>query len=637
MKDVKMRDAKEKDVERKNGITDCFRKPYLEKEDPEGEACRFPYTLEALKENPIFPYYVMDGGAYYMATALLGSGWTSDDMARKAMTGELLDPWKQNGKIVWDLPYQQHLSGHVRLPLEQYLWINRLYFLIALAHRYLQTGDEAYVEKWLEYLDRWTADNPYQPMEEGEDYIARLIWRNMQVTWRLLSVIHSIAMFAHSNTLTKECWQRIYSFVQLHAEHLLTEGRILYEHKHSGNHTLQIGTALLYVGCLFPEWDISKECEELGRKIMILQLDHSFYPDGGNYEESPSYNHFIVRLYVECYLLLEKNKKVPVEGLLARIQSQYEWIWQMSTPAGETLRINDSYGMSSLKDIETAKSLVPISLTEKKTMIYPDSKCAVLRNELFDVYIDAMDHKEWHQHAGRPNVLVYYKGKPLLADSGCCNYDYHNVHDYFGSEWAHNTVCVQALQEAGRNSIGSVRGIYQAAAGTKPVDRIDLTSYSAEEKYLEFTITGQRDEISFQRTRTVQLFDDRVVIEDQVRTGQEARMELLLHMAPTDVVPLQGKKQEAKPGAEQGAALQTHYFAVHEPGTDKDILISVQGKTEEAAIDLHPAVDERTAFTFSPVIKVRTTGLSARWTTKIRIQPDGLRRSGLLDKFFLLV
>lgn len=546
---------------------DIFKRPYLD----DKKILHFPYEAESLKKHPIFPYYIMDGGAYYVIRELLGESWDGDKIAELVMNGKLFDAWSENGAFDWDLPQKQYCKSKVGAPVEKHVWMNRLYFLMPLASQFLKTGEESYVEKWYEYFRSWVEAYPSQKSEESDDWVIKNVWREMQVAWRLLSVVHGVAMLADSSTLTEDRWDEIYDFICLNTEQLLKEGKGHIKKRSAHNHVLQIGVALLYVGILFPEFEHSEEYKKVGREIVEIQLEGAIYPDGGSYEDSTSYSLFIARLYIECALLLQKNHMKPIEGLLECVAKQYEWIYQMSTRKGDTILMNDSYGTSVLRELEYVKELIPLTLSEKKSVIFEASKCAVLRNENFDIYIDGMDHSQWHQHAGRPHFIVYFKEEPLIVDSGCCGYDHHSMHQYLWGEWAHNTVCMHMKKHPDKT--------------LKPVDEVEMLHASAEERYVEYRITGSRDGVRFSRTRKIELLEDSIQIIDTIHAEQETNIEVLLHFAPLDMV----------------AEAEWHRFTVHPAQAGCDIVATFSGDVDASFLDYNPAINEKTEFTYAPV------------------------------------
>lgn len=341
-----------------------------------------------------------------------------------------------------------------------------------------------------------------------------------------------------------------------------------------------MGTALIYIGCLFPEFENSEEYLNLGKKIIEIQLNGAIDSDGGSNETCISYSHFIARYYVECLLLLEKNGKETISGLKESINKQYEWMNQMSTPKGNTLLFNDSYSLSATEDIKIVKQLVPLTLSEKKSTVFEKSKCGVLRNSNFDLYFDSMDLTQVHQHAGRPNFVLYCKGEPLIVDSGCCCYDNHGIYKYFLTEWAHNTVLVYKNSDFDK--------------AKKYADKTEILNYS--ENSVEFLIEGERQGVKFVRNRKIELNCNSAIITDTVELSEEAFIKSLIHLSAFDLT----KKQN------------TVY--IHLNGLEKDIKII---SNKNSFIDYKPVVNERGEFTYSPVFSAKVKAQKA--TVKFEI------------------
>lgn len=562
---------------------DLFKKPYFPNAKTD---CRYPYTLEFLRSEPIFPLFIIDGGAFYLANDLMGHGWDSDIMAMAAMDGSLFSPWKAENIVNWDLPYRQYCRSGVPAPLEQYVWINRLYFLMALASRYLRTGNEEAARVWYRCFTSWNEAHPYREIAEDEDYLSNLIWRDMQVTWRLLSVVHSIMMLSETNTFGEAQWGAIYDFVHRHADHLLLEAQKHIEKQDLHNHILQIGTALLYTACLFPELEHSQEYENAGRRIIAIQLSGALHPDGGSDEECGSYSLFIARLYLEAFLLLSHNGKAAVEGLEESIHKQYEWVFQMSDPAGNTLLFNDAYRMNAMDDIKRISQIFPLRLNGRSPAVFSDSKCAAFHSGPFDAYIDGMDLTQVHQHGGRPNIILFYNGRSLITDSGCCGYDHHGLHRYLLSEWAHNTICIHKSKSPD--------------PCIRSADEIKLVEYNTNGKqFISFQVCGERDGILFSRRRTITVEPYKTVIRDEVSAAADVHIQSLLHLAPMDLT-------------QNGSRV-----TVHESGTDQDIHIVMSGDIDTIKIDYRPAVGADARITYSPVVVAQYFGQRAVMETVV--------------------
>ena len=93
----------------------------------------FVYPRETLLNEPIFPYYVLDGGAFFFTTDHLGDA-SSRMLLDKTLSGELFDLLRgSDGTIDWGISY--HTTEGTGMPKrhEWQSWPQRLYMLLPLA------------------------------------------------------------------------------------------------------------------------------------------------------------------------------------------------------------------------------------------------------------------------------------------------------------------------------------------------------------------------------------------------------------------------------------------------------------------------------------------------------------------------
>lgn len=418
-----------------------YKKQYGEEIFGSAKTAYYIYPREKLISEPIFPYFVLDGGAFHFANDIFCTV-NSDEMLPSIMDGSLMDVFrvKGGGSYEWERSFEYTEGTGFRKKYEWQIWPQRLYMTIPLAHAFLRTGDRRYADRWLDIVRGWDKAHPYQPFDPSVHYIKTdMVWRDMQAAWRTLSLLHGLFMLQDA-PFDKEDWEYLYSFIRLHAGHLLEESKYELEIKHAQNHVLQKGVALIMAGVMFPELEDSAEYIKYGRETVMMNLRGAIYDDGGSDEDSPSYSHFIARLYLEALLLLKNNGLGDTDELECSVRKQYEWLWQCVAPNGTALRISDSYGMDALSDIRRVSELIPLELGEKKdSVLMPDSGMAVMRRGELSLFVDSMEYKSGHQHAGRPQLLLYYGTDPIIVDAGCCSYDrwefylplkdpsYHNI------------------------------------------------------------------------------------------------------------------------------------------------------------------------------------------------------------------
>ena len=175
---------------------DTFLKPFSEEIfKTSSKICRYPYTNEFLKSQPIFPLLVFDGGAFFMIKELMGS---KDPYSRELFefisSGELFNNWQIDGHFDWDTSYKLSRGSKLPISAEYHVWINRLYFLLPIAQEFLLTGNEEWAQEWIKWLNDWLDSHPYQELDDRPHSQTDYVWRDMQVAWRLLVIMHSIKM-----------------------------------------------------------------------------------------------------------------------------------------------------------------------------------------------------------------------------------------------------------------------------------------------------------------------------------------------------------------------------------------------------------------------------------------------------------
>ena len=427
-------------------MDDLYFKPYLaELYGAVPKERHFVYPRETMREEPVFPYYVLDGGAFFFACDSFGDAG-SDTLLEKTLSGEMFRlVTDEKGQTDWGLSY--HTTEKAGMPKrhEWQSWPQRLYMLLPLAQKFMQTGDRAYAAEWLRILKLWADNSPYETFRPDIAHTnTSMKWRDMQVSWRTETLIHSLYYLGtpeSESPFTKEEWKYIYDFLDLNLSHLMLETTESFHKNRTGNHTLQMGSALCSAGVLMPE--LPRAYEYLCRGCEVVAFCHraTIFPDGGSREASPSYSHFIARLYLEAELHLERNGYPQIAGLHDSLIRQYQWLAAMSTREGRNLRFSDSYGMDAHADIRRMAKLLDFEPDfTKKSVLMGDTGIFMLRSGRFELAVDAMKFYGGHQHSGRIAPILNVQGENVLCDTGCVNYDLSDLYPWVMSEEAHSVV-----------------------------------------------------------------------------------------------------------------------------------------------------------------------------------------------------
>lgn len=483
----------------------------------------YPYPREQLIAEPIFPYFVLDGGACNLMNDRFGTA-NGDDILALTYSGKLFEEFTHNGKFNWESSFAYISGTDLKPKYEWQIWPQRLYMTIPLAHAFLKTGEKKYADAWLKIVKAWDEAHPYQEFVPEIHYLQTdMVWRDMQVAWRTMSLLHGLFMLQDAPFCQEE-WKYLYDFVELHMRHMYIEALDRLARNHAQNHVLQIGVVLLMAGIMFPEFENAVEIIKIGRDTVEMNMRGAIYKDGGSNEDSPSYSHFIVRLYLEALLLLEKNGLGPIEGLRESIKKQYEWIYQCMSPTGHTLRLSDSYGMDAMADLNRASELITLDFPrEKKSMLFPDSQIAVLRKGSITLFADAMEYLRGHQHAGRPQILMFYDNEPVLVDAGCCSYDRWEFYVTLMSSKMHNVVYCPDF------------------ADDKCTIQPKITGFDADKGIIALTSHVRNENISYHWERTLTLEEDKLMIEDIAHATEPINWASRLFLARNDTKTYEDK------------------------------------------------------------------------------------------------
>ncbi|MCA1795282.1 MAG: heparinase II/III family protein [Desulfobacteraceae bacterium] len=226
-----------------------------------------------------------------------------------------------------------------------------------------------------------------------------------------------------------------------------------------GNHTVCECVGLIFAGSVFKKSKKGGNWLKKGCRLLEQELFHQILEDGGPAEQSLDYHRFVLDLYWLSVDFLESNQYYDCSGWKDRLRKG-ELFWQtFLIKKHETPSIGDSdngyaLGPKLMPNRQTESTVDP---HEDQDVIYrkfTDAGYSVInyRDGLFLTF----DHGPLgmaplynHGHADALSITLYKDGVPFLIDPG--TYRYNGVsgyRTYFKSTRAHNTVCVDGLDQA---------------------------------------------------------------------------------------------------------------------------------------------------------------------------------------------
>jgi len=524
---------------------------------------RYHYPRELFEDRDVFRVFILDGGAFFFTTEFLG-GASGQDFLEAYRSGKLLAPWWDGQSLDWDNATRQLLDG-AHLRMEQYAWLKRLYFMLPFAHNFFLTGSKESAAFWFLHFESWFQHTrcvdttaapdtplwivawrrrlgrlvkpfgmmPFKRRTSGAQLnhagALKLASQDMQLSWPLLVLIHSVFLLSSRPGLEDQNWNRVYSCIEE------LSGRLYHEAKlemrlglGKGNHFLHKGMALLFSGVLFPEFVGSQQLVELARRIIGFHARQETTKDGANIEMCPSYSHFMARLHLDATLLLEANKLPPIRNLYSTVLKEYHFLHQTESPEGSALPINESFRFDASHERKIVRHLVPsFGFPLQESRLFPDSSFAVLRNGSFTVYVDGHDADVRHHHEGKPNLLIYAARHEVLVDQGCCNYDRERARDGYSNAVAHNVVRLEPLS-------GGFQGEQKGAGKVRLFD-FDCKKSTKSISMSRHATTGG---IRYRWERDVMIAGNEIEIRDRIESKKVARIILVFHFPGSSTVTI---------------------------------------------------------------------------------------------------
>lgn len=299
-----------------------------------------------------------------------------------------------------------------------------------------------------------------------------------------------------------------------------------------GNHLFSNGKALWFAGAFLE----NAKWRDVGREIILDQLDEQFLPDGGHFELSPMYHALAVEDLLDlinlCHCIDDRERLAPLEKRTSRAMA---WLVAMAEPGGAIPLLNDSaHGIApacdQLRDYAQGLNIALWSLPTA-TMFEHGWKGRelsgywVIENEalrvLFDTAALGPDYLPGHAHCDMLSLLLDFRGDQVLADTGVFEYAEGARRTYSRSTAAHNTVIIDAFEQ------GDIWKSFRMGKRGHPIGKRASTSEISCE-HTGFAIWDG----SLRHRRTVKLLANGVEIVDELRAGSPRTYAASFHFAP---------------------------------------------------------------------------------------------------------
>ena len=392
----------------------------------------FPF-FDYAKRYDVWEFIPMDQGGRLVQLELIGSE-RDEDIIKAIRRPGFFAPW--GNPIRWD-------SLEKTQP-EKSVWLNRWYFLPCLARQYYLTGDKSYLVELMKFIRKWRDENPV-PADLPAYFATRHEnWRDMQVAWRMQNL--AWGYFLGEKGFSAEEKRELYEMVKDHAHVLLAYfgDQPLIEN----NHQSHGASAMLHAALLFPDLPDAAALKARALEILSHHLDKAFYADGNSVELVPGYYPFFSSIFRDSYLLCRANHVTPPTRCEERLRQFYDFLGLVKQPDETMPPINDSTESSATVPLCALADVLklPCPYPSAASHWFEASHQAVMRDAVSArpayVFLDAGPQVFAHWHGGKLGFHLWFWDRPLLVDSGICNYDEPLRRAWYWNPEAHNTLLV---------------------------------------------------------------------------------------------------------------------------------------------------------------------------------------------------
>jgi uncharacterized heparinase superfamily protein len=383
-----------------------------------------------------------------------------------------LDPRHGDHKIIWELNRHQHW-----LALSRARWL---------------TGDDRYGSVIRHQLSGWLQANPP---------LIGVNWASMlELSYRSLSWLWAMHALLLHDDASGEPWL-VDMLVGLQRQLVHVEQNLSYYFS-PNTHLLGEVLALYVVGQALPELADSARWTELGRRVLISELERQVSRDGGHAERSTHYHRYTLDIYLLALLTAEQTQDDSAASVFRDAVARMAYYLHAMTSADGTIPlIGDDDGGSlwpiagrDSKDVRDTLAVAAIALEDPglasygvpeeafwltwsthsevaealwragtpdrsvargklQTAVFPDTGYVVIRDpETTGLVFDVGAHgylNGGHAHADALAITLDVHGHPLLVDPGTATYTMNPaLRDRMRSSVSHNTLTLDGASSS---------------------------------------------------------------------------------------------------------------------------------------------------------------------------------------------
>ena len=246
-------------------------------------------------------------------------------------------PWHTDFKTgrEWPLEYACEMQyaeldrpTDVKVPWE----LSRCQHFTSLGQAYWLTGDDRYAREFVAEVDDWIDRNPWA---FGVNWACA-----MDIALRAVSWLWAFHFFADAAPCASRRFRsRILRSLFLHGSYIATH---LEKGDVNGNHYLCDGVGLVFLGIFFGDTAKSHGWLDLGRSIVVDEIERQTTPDGVDFEQSTAYHRLVLEGFATPYILMRSVGVAIPDSAWRRLERMYEFVEAYTKPDGSVPHVGDA-------------------------------------------------------------------------------------------------------------------------------------------------------------------------------------------------------------------------------------------------------------------------------------------------------
>jgi hypothetical protein len=441
--------------------------------------------------------------------------------------------------------------------------------LVSYAEMYAITGDEIFADKIVAHVDSWIEQNPYGL---GVHWCSSLEVSLRVIAW---SFCHHIMRTRDPKGLQMRCADPEKFGVSVF-QHVYFIVHYLSRYSSANNHLIG-ELAGVWIACkLFDLGDSGEKWSMQAKRELEAEARKQVYSDGVSKEQAAYYHLWVLEYLLTVWVVGERYgdrfsgefsltiskmndfiKSIrPMRGKVPQIGDSDDGMvlsfdqFMQSDPYEELTQTVDAFKATSVEAAcgksrkafwleqaltKNGKLLSTLPSTDdqrNRLRLYPEGGYAVIADDPLHLVFDAgslgYPSIAAHGHADALSVCIAWKGVWWLVDPG--TYCYHTQpvwRDYFRSTGAHNTVCVNGLDQSRIG--GAFLWLKHSNARLEKLD-----DDGSGELVLTGAVEGYSKETGVHRRRVVYLSEEKTVeVQDKIENLVHGEFEVRFHFHPS--------------------------------------------------------------------------------------------------------